>query len=298
MIQVANAPVSWGVIEHTPGERAGYVQVLDEISQTGYVGTELGDWGFLPTDADLLRQELQRRDLQLLAAWVDATFEDSAAIGAAEARALRTAKLLAEVAGEEAFIVLGNAHSQVPMRAQNAGRIRPEQGMSEAGWKAFAGGVNQIARSVKAETGLRTVFHHHCATWVETPAETERLLRMTDPEVVGLCFDTGHYRFGGGDPVEGLAKHMERTWHVHFKDCDPEVASRSRTEGWDYTTSIGEGLFCELGKGEVDFPAILESLQHNAYRGWIVVEQDVLPGMGSPKDSATRSRDYLKSIGI
>jgi inosose dehydratase len=32
--------------------------------------------------------------------------------------------------------------------------------------------------------------------------------------------------------------------------------------------------------------------------GWIVVEQDVLPGMGTPKESAQRNREYLKSIGL
>jgi inosose dehydratase len=34
------------------------------------------------------------------------------------------------------------------------------------------------------------------------------------------------------------------------------------------------------------------------YTGWIVVEQDVLPGMGAPKASAQRNRDYLHSIGL
>ena len=85
-----------------------------------------------------------------------------------------------------------------------------------------------LAQRVKDETGLRTIFHHHIGTWVETPAETARLLDMTDPKLLGLCFDTGHWKFGGGDPVEGLKKHADRIWHVHFKDHEPNVARMSR----------------------------------------------------------------------
>ena len=63
-------------------------------------------------------------------------------------------------------------------------------------------GVHRIAQLVRDETGLRTVFHHHCAGYVETPAEVDTLMQRTDPNLVGLCFDTGHYRFGGGEPLD------------------------------------------------------------------------------------------------
>ena len=133
---------------------------------------------------------------------------------------------------------------------------------------------------------------------METPEETAKFLSLTDPEVVGLCFDTGHYRFGGGEPLQGLQCHADRIWHVHFKDHDPHVAEQSRREGWDAIESVAHGVFCELGRGDIDFPAILAELNRLNYQGWIVVEQDVLPGMGSPKESATRNRKYLRSIGL
>jgi inosose dehydratase len=124
------------------------------------------------------------------------------------------------------------------------------------------------------------------------------LLDLTDPEWVGLCLDTGHHTFGGGDPVEGLRQHADRIWHVHFKDCDPTIAAQARKEGWDYNFAIGKGVFCELGKGEVDFATIVRLLDELDYDGWIVVEQDVLPSMGTPKESAQRNRAYLRSIGL
>jgi inosose dehydratase len=170
--------------------------------------------------------------------------------------------------------------------------------MDEATWKVFAAGATSVARAVKDETGLRTVFHHHIGTWVETPGETRRLMEMTDPNLLGLCFDTGHCQFGGGDPVQMVTDYAARIWHVHFKDCSPEIAARSRVEEWDGVTAVGHGVFCELGKGGVRFPAVRDALAKIGYDGWIVVEQDVLPGMGAPKESARRNRDYLTSIGL
>jgi inosose dehydratase len=298
MIRIANAPCSWGVIENVAGTRGGYVQVIDEMRETGYVGTELGDWGFMPTDPDKLRQELDSRNLKLLASWVSVYLHDPGRHALSEADAVRTARLLAEVGGPGALVVLGNDPYTDPLRTNHAGRITPDMGMSDSQWQVFAEGANRVAHAVQRETGLRTVFHHHIGTWVETPDEITRFLSLTDSSVLGLCFDTGHYRFGGGDPVAGLRRHADRVWHVHFKDHDPSVAAESRRSQWDAVQSVEHGVFCELGKGDVDFPAVLDVLQKIGYDGWIVVEQDVLPGTGAPKASAQRNRDYLRSIGL
>ncbi|HZD57021.1 MAG TPA: sugar phosphate isomerase/epimerase [Anaerolineales bacterium] len=299
MIKVANAPCSWGILEFDlEGEAAGFAQVLDEMQETGFAGTELGDWGFMPTEPRALEAELRARNLEMLGAFVPVNLSDPQAHGPGEETALKTARLLAAVAGEKPFIVLADDNGTDPQRTKNAGRIRPEDGLSEDQWAVFAQGAQRIAGSVGERTGLRTVFHHHCGGFVETPAEVDRLLELTDPDLLGLCFDSGHYAFGGGDPASGLRRHADRIWHVHFKDHDAELHARSKQEGWDYFRSVREGIFCELGKGDVDFPAIVGELKKMDYQGWIVVEQDVHPGMGSPKESAQRNRDYLRTIGL
>jgi inosose dehydratase len=300
MIKIANAPCSWGVLEfEAKTESPGYEQVLDEIAQTGHAGTELGDWGFMPTNPGQLRDELGRRRLAMVGAFVTTRLVDSRSYGETRERAVATARLLAAVARETPpVIVLSDEPTADPHRARAAGRVTPALGFPDEWWDTAAEGVEDIARAVRDEAGLRTVFHHHCATFVETEQEIDALMKRTDPDRVGLCLDTGHATYAGGSAEDLLKRYRERIWHVHFKDCDPQVAARARAEAWDYQTALRHGLFCELGKGSVDFASLVRDLEGTAYDGWIVVEQDVLPAMGAPLDSARRNRQYLHEIGI
>jgi len=271
---------------------------LDEIRETGYVGTELGDWGFLPTEPEELGRELNARDLSLLGAFVQVALWNPATHNDGMARALRAAHLLAAVAGDRPFIILSDDNATVEVRTQNAGRIRPEHGLQPPQWKDLIEGANLIARTVRDETGLRTTFHHHGGGYVEIPLEVEELLGRSDPEFLGLCLDTGHFAFGGGDPAEAIRSYGERIWHVHLKDFDPAVAALARQEDWNYLEMVRKGVFCELGNGAVDFAAVLSALQSIDYDSWVVVEQDLFPGTGTPKESAIRNRAYLRQLGI
>jgi inosose dehydratase len=299
MIKVANAPCSWGVLEFEGVTApAGYAQVLDEIRDTNYAGTELGDWGFMPTAPARLKAEVGARGLELVGAFVPVAFANAAAHAAGADAAIRTASLMRDAGFPHAFIVLSDDNASVQTRERNAGRILPEHGLSDAGWMTFASGVDAIAHSVKAATGLRCVFHPHCGGYVETPDEIDRLMELTDHKRVGLVLDTGHIVYGGGDPLRVLQAHRNRVWHVHFKDCDMEVAETARARGLGYLEAVRAQLFCELGKGVVDFPGITDALKSSNYDGWIVVEQDVFPGYGSPKASASRSREFLRGLGL
>ena len=273
--------------------------MLDELAHTGYTGTELGDWGYMPTDPEVLRGELSQRGLVMLGAFVPVALKDAAALTEGIERALKTARLLAAVATRPApYLVLADDNGSVARRTQRAGRITAEDGLSPAEWEVFATGAEAVAGEVLAETGLRTVFHHHCAGYVETPDEIASLLQRTDPAKLGLVFDTGHYAYGSGgaDVLEALERFRERVWYIHLKDCHPNLAAQARATGWDYFTALRHGIFCELGRGSVDFPTVLRRLAEWDYQGYLLVEQDVLPGMGAPAESARRNRQYLASI--
>lgn len=309
-IRIANAPCSWGALEFEglEGEEIPYGQMLDELRDTGYIGTELGDLGYLPAEPAALRQELERRNLALVGAFVPVALKNPDAHARGEAHALKVAQLLAgvmDINGENPppLLILADDNGTDPVRTQHAGRIASEMGLNPAEWDIFAHGAERIARTVRRETGLQMAFHHHCAGYVETPEEIARFLDMTDPDLLGLVFDTGHFLYGTGSNdgsrvEDGLKRFGERIRHVHFKDCQPQVAEAARNAGWDYFTALRHGVFCELGKGNVPFPAVADWLRTRSYRGWIVVEQDILPGMGSPKASAQRNRDYLRTVGL
>ena len=300
---VGNAPCSWGTLEHQDqSEAIPYSQMLDELVETGYTGTELGDWGYMPTDPARLSKELSKRNqVVMLGAYVPVALKNAAAHTEGAARAVKTAKLIAAVATmPRPFLVLADDAGTDPMRTKLAGRIPPSAGLSKDEWKTFARGADRIAQAVFDETGLRTVFHHHCAGYVETPEEIATLLDLTSPERLGLVFDSGHYMHGMGcedcDLVAELNRFRERVWYIHLKDLEPNIARRSRAEEWDYFTAMRNGLYPELGKGCVDFPALLRWLAVRDYKGYVLVEQDILPGMGTPKESALRNREYIRSI--
>ena len=299
-MRIANAPCSWGVLEfeETAGQSPAFATVLDEIAATGYIGTELGDWGFMPTEPQALRVELDRRKLAMLGAFVPVKLADPSAHEPGIATAVRTARLLAASGDASNLIVLADDSGTDANRVARAGRITKRDSLSAADWSTFSRGAEAVAKAVRDETGLRTVFHPHCAGFIETPWEIDELMGRTDPSLLGLCYDTGHLSFGGGDPVEILRTYMRRIWHVHFKDFSPAAFARTRAESLDYSGAIRLGIFCELGKGSVDFRSVLNELRRAQYGGWIVVEQDVLPGMGTPAESAQRNREYLKQLGV
>lgn len=299
-IHIANAPCSWGALEFDlEGTVQGYAKVLDEIKETGYEGTELGDWGFMPTDPDALYKEISSRSLELIGAFVPVALTKESAHENGTEKALQVARLMYHAGYKNAFIVLADENGTVAERTKNAGRVTDTMKLSSSAMDTFAKGAEKVAAAVKKNYGMRTVFHHHCAGYIETPDEIASLMKRTSPELLGLCFDTGHFRFGGGkDPLEIMDTNYDRIWHVHFKDFAPQVAEQAAVNGWDYFESVKNGVFCELGKGNVDFNAVSSFLAKRQYNGWIVVEQDVLPGMGNPKLYAMNNRNYLRNIGL
>lgn len=296
-IQLANAPVSWGIYEFdgmTP--KFPYTTVLDQIAETGYTGLELGPWGYLPTDPDVLRPELLKRDLRLLSSFVPVNFVDESAHAAGEAHALQVGRLLAALGA--VCIVLADDNGAEPELVQQAGR-RHGCVLSRDQWDVYAKGVNRVARAVYDQLGLKVVFHHHCAGYVETADEVHSLMNRTDPDLVGLCLDTGHWHYAGGDALKAVREYGERVRYLHLKDCDDSIRELAIHERMDYFAAVAAGVFCELGQGGVDFPTLLDEVQALGYSGWAIVEQDILvDDPDTPRQSARRNREYLRGLGL
>jgi inosose dehydratase len=308
-IGVGNAPCSWGTLEFEGlnVNPIGYTQMLDELVETGYTATELGDWGFMPTDPKALQAEIDSRHLAMLGAYVQVAFKYPEAHAAGREEVLKIARLLRDsTPSRKPYIILADNNAEEPIRREYAGRATPEIALTEAEWKVFVRGVSEIAAAVRDETGLPVLFHHHNAGYVETPDEIDCFLEKTDKSLVNLVFDFGHFVFGSGpnrpsshgDVVPALERYADRISYLHFKDCDPAIAAQSRAEKWDYIKTLYAGVFCELGKGCVDFKGVVDWMGRTGYQGYVLVEQDVLPGMGTPKESAQRNRDFIRSLGL
>jgi inosose dehydratase len=284
---IGTVPILWNnvdIVELRLGTDAA--TLLDEIARTGYEGTQHG-LGFPPGDE--LRVALAGRGLRLAEVYVSlsATVDGPADEAAAGAR--ERLDILVDGDGEVLCVALDGS----PDRERTAGRASELRTpvLTEPGWQKLADLLNDLGRATR-EAGRRMAFHPHAGTFVETPEEVERLTALTDPGLVPLCLDVGHFLVGGGDPVHALRTYGERVTHVHLKDVSREVLAGLRdgtVAGFD--DAIRARLFTELGAGALDLDGVLDALIERGYRGWMMVEQDSC--WGPPSESAAIGRRVL-----
>lgn len=299
-MRVGTAPISWGVSEMPEwGQVLPAGQVLDEMAATGYAGTELGPWGYLPDDVAQLRADLDRRGLALIGGFCPVTLHQPDRLGEQRQFALDVARRLRDLGA--GVLVLAEAGDAA--RLAQAGQVTPGHtpAFGEDDWQRFAAGAEGIAAAAQ-DLGLITAFHPHVGSYVETAAEAEQLLRRTDPEVLGLCIDTGHLAYAGADPVQFTQQHSRRIRHVHLKDVSAAVLRQARAAHWSFAQAAGADIFVPLGAGMVDLPAMMAALQSAGYTGWLVVEQDrrlLAPNQATlPLEHARRSRETLRGLGL
>src|SRR5246127_3108122 len=292
----ASAPDSWGVLDYPgPSWNQSYEKMLDEMVTAGYPVTQLGPYGFFPTDPTVLKPQLNKRKLKLLGSFVPVVLSDPASAGIAVEHIRKVGTLLATL--KAPFLVLADAQSDV--RDRISGRV-PSDGsasLTAAQWKNVAKVVEEAAR-VANEFGLDLVFHPHVATYVETPEECERFFDVTSHTGVGLCLDTGHCVYGGGDTVFEADKFRSVLRFVHIKDVDSKVLDVARRRELTFEQAIEEKAFTIIGQGSIDFPAFFRVLAKNNYSGWMVVEQDVKFGATviPPAESIAASLKYLRGV--
>ena len=298
-IRVASAPVSWGIMENREPPRGfTYARVLDEIAKAGFTGTELGPYGFLPINVKQLQGELESRGLQMCSAFVAFELGNKSTHATGLEQVERTAELIASLGAK----VLVLSDEITPERAAVAGR-RDEANRaswSDAEWRVADEAIADVIRAC-AEKNLRVAFHHHVGSHVETPEEIDRLFSLPSVPELGLCLDTGHCFYGGGEPFKVLRKYGARLRALHLKDIDAAVLKKVRAKRTGFHDAVTQGVFAALGQGSINFPELLKELEENGYDGWAVVEQDVLEG-GTGADmalaNATAARNYLKQLGV
>jgi inosose dehydratase len=275
-----------------------YPRVLGEMAQAGYTGTELGPYGFLPTEPGVLGKELGQRGLKLCSAFVAMHLGNKDVHETGFARVARTAELLSQVGCR--ILILSD--EVTPERLACAGRPADAAKLcwTQAQWGIAQQAIYQVVALCR-DQGLEVAFHHHVGTHVETPDEVDRLFSLLPPERLKLCLDTGHCVYGGGDPVAELQQYASRVRCVHLKDIDAAILEYARRQRLGFYDAVRHGVFVPLGQGTVDFSRVLSLLRQQGYDGWVVAEQDVLAGgrgATTPLANAIAAREFLRTLGI
>jgi len=294
-INIGNAPCSWGVEFAGDPRNPDWRTVLRDCAQAGYRGIELGPVGFMPEDPGLLGDALAGEGLTLIGGVVVRPFHDPAAWDDVWDGALRTCRALSAHGARHLVLI----DSISPRRAPTAGRAGEAEQMETAEWAAFVQRIRTVALLGTEEFGLTVGIHAHAAGFIDFEPELERLLDDVDEKLLRICFDTGHHSYAGYDPVAFMRRHMGRISYMHFKDIDPEVKARAIAARTGFYDACAQGIFCNLGQGDVDFPAVRQVLLDAGFDGWCTVEQDCDPaGDTSPLADAQANRAYLQSIGF
>ncbi len=294
MIRIGNAPCSWGVEFADDPRNPTWQTVLKENSEAGYKGIELGPVGFMPEDPAVLADGLAQHDLELIGGVVFRPFHDPDAWDDVLDGTVRTCKALVAHGAEHLVLI----DSISPRRAPTAGRADEAEQMDKAEWEAYRDRIKEAAK-IGVDHGLTVGIHAHAAGFMDFEPELERLLAEVDEDILKICFDTGHHSYAGFDPVAFMEKYIGRISYMHFKDIDPKVKADVVANRTDFYKACGQGIFCNLGDGDVDFPKVRQILLDNGFEGWCTVEQDCDPTLDvNPIDDARANREYLQSIGF
>lgn len=292
-IKVGTCPDSWGVWFPNDPKQIPWQRCLDEIAEAGYKWIELGPFGYFPTDPKVMRAELEKHGLIPVGQAIDEfSLEDPSVWHETEKTVLASGELLAAL-GAEYFIIIDAPYSDLA-----TGEIVAPSRLEDDAWKRLIDTTHKMADLLHS-LGVKLLFHPHAETHVEYEHQIERFLEDTDPDKVGICFDTGHHAYRDGDSIAFMRKHYKRIPYLHLKSVNPVVQRKVEVEHIPFANAVAIDMFVEPAAGVVDFIAFRDLLREIDYTGYAIVEQDMYPApFDKPLPIAKRTRQYLREIGI
>lgn len=301
----SSCPGSWGIEDAKDPDNTPWAIVLDQIKKTGFKALELGPYGYLPDNTDLLTQELTIRDLQIVAGTLYDDLVSEEAFERIVEKTHKTCKILSSIP------VASPSENQkkTPPYYVIIDAVKPEREKQARSIKApvlsaelrrqMVSHIKEIATISMELYGVRPVIHHHAGGYIDYMEEIDMVLADISEKYVGLCFDTGHAYYAGIDPAQGLRKYSSRIEYIHFKDINKSVFDDVFHKNIGFYEACHKRLMCPIGEGTLDYSSIRSSLIDIEYHGWITLEQDRHPNdTSNVPDCLLRSMTHLKELGF
>ncbi|MEU7028790.1 sugar phosphate isomerase/epimerase [Streptomyces sp. NPDC046275] len=293
-IRVGSAPDSWGVWFPDDPRQVPWQRFLDEVAGAGYRWIELGPYGYLPTDPGLLAEETGSRGLKVSAATVFTGLHHGPDVWDRTWAHVAENAALAQAMGAEHLVVIPSF-----WRDDRTGEVLEDRSLTAAQWKQLTGLTERLGHEVRERYGLRIVVHPHADTHLDSEENVARFLDATDPDLVALCLDTGHYAYCGGDSVKLIETYGERIGYLHLKQVDPAVLARVVAEELPFGPAVAQGVMCEPPAGVPALEPVLDAARALGVDLFAIVEQDMYPcEPDAPYPIAERTRRYLRSCGV
>ncbi|MFR9798023.1 sugar phosphate isomerase/epimerase family protein [Streptomyces sp. MS06] len=292
-IRVGSAPDSWGVWFPDDPRQVPWQRFLDEVAEAGYRWIELGPYGYLPTDPARLNDEVEQRGLKVSAGTVftglhrgpeewERTWEHVSRVAG-----------LTRATGAKHLVVIPSF-----WRDDKTAELLEPPELTREQWAHLTRGTERLARRVRDAYGLDIVVHPHADTHIDTEAHVVRFLDSTDADLVGLCLDTGHYAYCGGDSVKLIETYGERIGYLHLKQVDPDILAEVVAGGVPFGPAVQRGVMCEPPSGVPALEPVLAAAQQLGVDLFAIVEQDMYPcEPEKPMPIAVRTRRFLRSCG-
>ncbi|KSU79782.1 inosose dehydratase [Fictibacillus enclensis] len=304
-IKISGAPCCWGVDDPRNPYLPPWERVLQEASQAGYKGIELGPYGYMPMDADRVQAELEKQDLNIIAGTI---FDDLVS----ESNLVNLLKQTDDICSlitklppapkEEGqrfsapyLVIIDWGHDE---RDYNAGHLDRAPRLSAEDWKKTMGHIRELAERAWNQYGVRSVIHPHAGGYIEFEDEIRQLAEDIPHETAGLCLDTGHLYYSKMDPLQWLKEYADRLDYIHFKDINLTIYHQVMKEKIRFFDACAKGVMCPIGQGVIDYSSIHRVLKEMDYQGYITIEQERDPrNADSSLRDVKQSYDYLMSVG-
>lgn len=287
-VKLGIAPIAW-TNDDMPdlGKENTFEQCVSEMALAGFRGSEVGNK--YPRNTDILKKALSLRGMEIASAWFSAflTVKPFAEVAAD----FTTHRDFLHTMGAKVIVVSEQGHSIQGQMNMPIFTQKPH--FTEEEWILLAEGLNKLGTLAK-EKDMKVVYHHHMGTGVQTAEEIDKLMAMTDENLVYLLFDSGHLVYSGEAHLEVLKKHIKRIKHVHLKDIRGNLLEKVKTANLSFLDSVRLGAFTVPGDGCINFAPIFEILAQNNYEGWFIVEAEQDPAVANPLEYAIKARSYIR----